>query len=193
MGVPTKLSGSGNVRFNTRFNFTATMRMTGNVNLSLDGFSDGETAYLYVTQDQVGGRALFINPVPGTTNQINSTAGISTAPNVSTEVKITRINGVYYILYNRLDGSAGSGGGGGTAPTTGTVTRSGNSTATEYTFPHGIGDGVQIPSYVNVQAGSADAANIAYVTINSTNITVYYEVAPPTGTNNLIFNWSAKL
>lgn len=43
-----------------------------------------------------------------------------------------------------------------------------------------------------VTPASADAQGIAYITVDSTNITVSYNVAPPAGTNNVKFNWQAK-
>lgn len=79
--------------------------------------------------------------------------------------------------------------GGGSSLTTGSSTQSANG-ATVYTIPHGLG---AIPSFRMVQAGSIDAANISYVEANNLNIIVYYDVAPPTGTNNLNFQWSAKI
>lgn len=111
---PVILTGIGNVRFNTRFSNTATMLLTGNVTLTLDGMEDGQAVSIQVKQDATGGRILTINPVNGTLNKVNSNAGISTASNVSTRIDIYRLDGAFNIVYNRLDGSGGSGGGGGT-------------------------------------------------------------------------------
>lgn len=75
---------------------------------------------------------------------------------------------------------------------TGTVFESifsGTGLVTSFTIPHGL---VGVPKAV-VTAGSADAANISYITIDATNITVNYAVAPPVGTNNITINWIASL
>lgn len=75
------------------------------------------------------------------------------------------------------------------ASKTGNNVQSGNGTTTSFNIPHTLGVN---PSYFNVVAISQAAGNIAYITSNSTNITVYYSVAPITGTNNLSWNWIAK-
>lgn len=72
---------------------------------------------------------------------------------------------------------------------TGTNTQSGNGTATSFSIPHGLGT---TPTYWNAVAISAAAGNISYVTANSTNIIVFYSVAPASGTNNLSWNWIAR-
>jgi len=65
--------------------------------------------------------------------------------------------------------------------------------ATSLTIPHGLG--TTPSSYVNVREGTADSgtAQINYVTADSTNITVYFKNALPTGTNNITLYWKAKL
>jgi hypothetical protein len=72
----------------------------------------------------------------------------------------------------------------------GVSTKSGNGSLTSFTIPHGI---TGTPSFIFVGAGSSDAKNISYYTADATNITVNYDVAPPTGTNNLKLNWEARL
>lgn len=66
-----------------------------------------------------------------------------------------------------------------------TTTLNGDGITTEFTLPH------LTPSATlsMVTSGSSDAANFLYVTTDSTYIHVYFAVAPPIGTGNLIFNW----
>lgn len=73
---------------------------------------------------------------------------------------------------------------------TGAATRSGDSAATSFTIAHGLSG---TPSVYFVQAASAAAKNISYVTADATNLTVNYDTAPPTGTNNINLNWEAKI
>jgi len=78
-----------------------------------------------------------------------------------------------------------------TASTTlykGTSTQSATGTATSYTIPHGVGTA---PTFATVQAMSDDASLIKSIIYDGTNITVNYDVAPPSGSSNLVFNWLA--
>ena len=72
----------------------------------------------------------------------------------------------------------------------GTSIQSGNGVLTSFTIPHTLGT---TPTFINIQAGSFDAQDIGYITANSTNITINYNVAPLTGTNNLTFYWEASI
>lgn len=73
-------------------------------------------------------------------------------------------------------------------PTTGTFVGDGGTTI--ITIPHGMsGD----PSWVNVNAGSTDAAGTFYLTHDATNIYVNYVLSTPSGTDNIIIYWQAKL
>jgi hypothetical protein len=175
---PQILGNTGNVRFNTRFGNTATLLLKGNVSLTLDGMVNGETAMIVVTQDGTGGRALTINAVPGTTNKVTSTAGISTVANVSTVVVISRYNGINNIIYQLLDGSGSSGGGGGT----GTV----NSVNTK--TPNGAGavtiDGTNINSDGVNSAGSTSTNTIqSWLTDYGTRINTAKSVADTAASN----------
>ena len=71
---------------------------------------------------------------------------------------------------------------------TGVSTQSGTGVATSFNIPHGLG--VE-PSYVSVSELNSATAGVSYLNKNSTNIIVYYSVAPTVGTNNLSFNWLA--
>ena len=75
---------------------------------------------------------------------------------------------------------------------TGSFTATGNSTATTFTIPHGITGLAAAPSFFQVNAASADAKGISYVTADSTGIIVHYDTAPATGAN-LVFTWAARL
>ena len=70
----------------------------------------------------------------------------------------------------------------------GTSTQSGNASTTAFNIAHGL---TSTPTWVNVVPNSVDARGTPSITLSSTNITVTYPVAPPTGTNNLAWNWQA--
>lgn len=67
--------------------------------------------------------------------------------------------------------------------------QSGTGIVTTFNIAHGLGG---IAKAV-VIAASQDASGISYITTDTTNIVINYNVAPPSGTNNLIFNWIANL
>jgi hypothetical protein len=56
----------------------------------------------------------------------------------------------------------------------------------EYKIPHGLN---AVPEYFNVLAISPAAANISYVTADIQFLYIHYNTAPPSGTNNLSWNW----
>jgi hypothetical protein len=74
----------------------------------------------------------------------------------------------------------------------GTLTYNGDGIATSKTIPHGLG---VIPNYYQVSPLSvaAGTAGIKYVTADATNLTVFFNVAPATGTNNIVLNWKAEV
>jgi hypothetical protein len=67
--------------------------------------------------------------------------------------------------------------------------QSGNGVTTTFNIAHGLAG---TPKF-SIQPASQDAAGYSYATANSTNIVINYGVAPPSGTNNLTFNWTANL
>lgn len=73
---------------------------------------------------------------------------------------------------------------------TGVQIFSGNGVMLQFNIPHGLGT---TPSFWNVTPTTPEAAGYAYTNANSSNIIVYFDVAPIAGSNNLIFHWSAKL
>lgn len=105
--TPVILSGSGLVHFDSRFNDKGTMLITGDVSLIIGGIDNGQTIMLVVTQDMVGGHVLSILPYPDTDNVVSSSAGIDTTQFATTNVIVTRINGVLNLMYVPLNGNGG--------------------------------------------------------------------------------------
>lgn len=73
----------------------------------------------------------------------------------------------------------------------GIITYSGDGTTNFKTFAHNFG---WTPTAINITAGSLDCGNaiIKYVTADTTNITVFFNTAPVSGTNNVTFRWRAE-
>lgn len=72
-----------------------------------------------------------------------------------------------------------------------TATASGTGAATTITFAHGV-SGVTSANSVIVMANNAAAGGIIYATMDATNVSVVYSVAPATGTNNLLYSVSIR-
>lgn len=70
-------------------------------------------------------------------------------------------------------------------------TASGNGSSTAIVIPHGL-TGITSTSSVIAFANSSAATGITFATIDATNVTVNYTVAPASGTNNLIYTISIK-
>jgi hypothetical protein len=68
----------------------------------------------------------------------------------------------------------------------GTTTKTGNGSTKVFTIAHGMGI---TPTAYFVHGNSVDALGAFTLSADSTNITVTYTVAPPTGTSNLAFTW----
>lgn len=68
----------------------------------------------------------------------------------------------------------------------GSTTRSGDASTTVFTIAHGAGT---TPTYASVVPSSVDALGDYRIDVDDTNITITYQSAPPTGTNNLEFFW----
>jgi len=73
---------------------------------------------------------------------------------------------------------------------TGVSTQSGNASTTAFNIAHGL---AMTPLTYSIEKQSADAIGEPVVTATSTNIVITYPVAPPTGTNNLTWVWSANI
>ncbi len=72
---------------------------------------------------------------------------------------------------------------------TGSFTVSSNGANYTYAIAHGLS---AKPSYYNVIATSAAAANFNYVSADAANIYVNYYLPPSAGNNNLSWNWQVK-
>lgn len=70
-------------------------------------------------------------------------------------------------------------------------TASGNGSATTISIAHGM-TGVTTASWVSATANNAASAGIQYVTVDATNINIFYTVAPASGTNNLLYSIEIK-
>lgn len=70
----------------------------------------------------------------------------------------------------------------------GTETFSGNGSATQFSFAHGL---IGTPSYVEISPKSEDASGDWYWTADNTNITITFKSAPPSGADNVVFSWRA--
>ncbi len=68
------------------------------------------------------------------------------------------------------------------------ATFSGDGVITEFSIPHLIGS---VPNFV-IQPVGDDSSGEYSVTADDTNIIITYNVAPPDGTDNVIFDWSAN-
>jgi len=71
----------------------------------------------------------------------------------------------------------------------GTETQSGDGTTERFTIPHGLGS---TPSTINVVAKSEDASADMWFNSGSQNIVVRYAAAPPSGSNNLVWQWEVQ-
>lgn len=65
---------------------------------------------------------------------------------------------------------------------------SGDGSTAQFQIPHGFST---TPSYFIVNATSDDGSGISHVIANDTSITVKYDTAPPSGTENISLNWFA--
>lgn len=66
------------------------------------------------------------------------------------------------------------------------VTLSGDGSTKQFTISHGLGT---VPSSFIVHAGSDDAAVPSHTTADSNQLTVNYDAAPPSGTDNIVLNY----
>jgi len=66
---------------------------------------------------------------------------------------------------------------------------SGDSITTEFKIVHGLSG---VPNF-SVQSVGDDSSGEYSVDADSTYINITYNVAPPTGTNNVVFDWAANL
>lgn len=72
-----------------------------------------------------------------------------------------------------------------------TYTQSGNGLNTAFFIPYPA-EITSMPAFADASPASEDAADIWYKVKGETGITIYYEVAPQIGTNNVVFECSVK-
>ena len=72
----------------------------------------------------------------------------------------------------------------------GKSTQSGNGSTKVFNILHDVS---ATPRTARVSPGSTDALGGYTVTTDTTNVIITYQVAPPSGTNNLIWNWEANV
>lgn len=72
-----------------------------------------------------------------------------------------------------------------TTPFLSTQTFSSTGLLTSFSFNHLFGS---TPNFVGIEPLTEDAREYSHITYNSTSVTIHYLIAPPVGTNNLIFN-----
>lgn len=70
----------------------------------------------------------------------------------------------------------------------GPATFSGNASTTVFNIPHGL---IPAPEVYFVEPTSSDARGTYDRSVSSTNITITYPIAPPSGSSNLTFIWGA--
>lgn len=68
------------------------------------------------------------------------------------------------------------------------ATQSGNGSTTVFNIPHGC---AAAPNYVDARAVTSDARGTPTLSADATNVIITYPIAPPSGTNNLQWYWSA--
>lgn len=71
------------------------------------------------------------------------------------------------------------------------LTASGNGSATTISIAHGM-TGVTSSSWVSAIANNVASSGIQYVTVDASNVNIFYTVAPVSGTNNLLYSIEVK-
>jgi len=69
----------------------------------------------------------------------------------------------------------------------GTETKGGDGTTQEFSIAHGLGS---VPSTINVVPKSEDASADMWFNADASSIVVKYATAPPSGTDNLVWQWT---
>jgi len=72
----------------------------------------------------------------------------------------------------------------------GTATFNGDGSTTDFNIAHNMS---QTPTIVHLEAKTSDASGDKYWEADSTNITVHFITAPPTGNNNVVLSWKAEV
>lgn len=72
----------------------------------------------------------------------------------------------------------------------GSETFSGDGVQTEFQIPHGLSNA---PSSWTIESTTDDGSGHSHSKADGTNITVYYDTAPPPGTDNIVLNYSLSI
>jgi hypothetical protein len=72
----------------------------------------------------------------------------------------------------------------------GQETFSGDGVQTEFQIAHGLSNA---PSSWTIEATTDDGSGHSHSTADSTNITVFYDTAPPSGSDNIVLNYSLEV
>jgi len=110
---------------------------------------------------------------------IHGALAAASAPNKLTLSGNATDNGKCRIIDNRKG-----------AYNTGVSTQSGNASTVAFNIAHGL---FTTPLTYSVTPQTSDAAGTPIVTATSTNLVVTYPIAPPTGSSNLIWVWTAGI
>ena len=150
--------------------------------------SDSRTPTSHATSHKSGGSdAIKINELAAPTSNITTTNATTTG---SGTLRMLSGNSTEYIdgtgNWSVPPGTAGLGSNGSIKG--GTALGSGNGSTKVFTIPHGM---TTTPVAAIVKPNSINAFGEFVTTIDATNLTVTYQFAPPTGTNNLGYEWIA--
>jgi len=125
------------------------------------------------------GKTVVVMKTDASTNTVNVVgSGFNYTIGTTSGVQITE-NGTTFIA-NSLD-----------VITNKVVTASGNGSSTTIVIPHGVSN-VTANSYYLAMPRNSASSGISYATIDATNISIVYTVAPASGTNNLSYSLSIK-
>jgi hypothetical protein len=126
---------------------------------------------------EIAGYWGFLGSINDTGAGARNVIVVNPGPQVGSVAKITTTAALVRIIDERNG-----------AVTSGVSTQSGNASTTAFNIVHGC---YTTPLTYSVTPQTADATGTPVVTATSTNLVVTYPVAPPTGTNNLVFVWRA--
>lgn len=76
------------------------------------------------------------------------------------------------------------------AQTRGTATFSGDGSTTQFTITHGLG---YVPRQWFIEEVTEDTGNVSHTTADADTLTVNYDTAPPTGTDNVVLKYATDL
>lgn len=164
VGLVTEDIGNNQEGYVTTFGLVRDINTTG----SLQGESWADGDVLYLSPSVAGG----LTKTPPSKQVI-----------VGFVVHAHNTQGSIFVRVHDLLASSGA------VPLYSTKTFSSTGLLTSFTFSHLLGT---TPTSVFIEALTQDARDYSHITYNSTTVTINYPIAPPVGTNNLIFNVSVR-